>query len=413
MTRSCLLLLLLHCASQASPLEGYSAKVTVSAPTRIDWVYTVATQSRAEPPAKFLPKDYDSKRQTYELFVPTRKEATKPLPAILFISAGDEPQGWKAFETTCKKLGFVFIGIRGAGNDIAGPKRCRIVLDCFDDVRRQVPLDADRTYIAGFSGGSRMAGGIGFALPEYFGGILSICASADLRDEPWLRHRAIDRLSCALITGTTDFNRGEIEKWRGPFWKDIGIRARVWTAAMGHALPSSATLTEAVQWLDEAKDKRAALAKKFPATRAPAEPLSREEDAKALLAEGRKKLEPKETEHAGLMLLKGVLERWPDLPSAVEAKKVLIEYERRPERSWEKTDIEEQVKYLSAEARALGDYALTGIAKDSQYAKQRPNYAKRAIELWSIVIQGTPNSDAAKDGKKQMTELEKLIDTSK
>jgi hypothetical protein len=404
-------LVLLPAALSAAPKDGYTPRVAVSEPTRIDWVFTAATQSPAKPPAKFLPENYDSTKQTYELFVPPRKDTKKPLPAVLFVSAGDDPQGWKTFEKPCKELGFVFIGVRGAGNNVAGPLRNRIVLDCIDDIRRQLPLDPDRTYIAGFSGGGRIACAIGFALPEYFGGILPIAASGELRDEPWLRHRAIDRLSVALVTGTTDFNREEVDRWRGPFWKEIGIRTRIWTVDGGHALPPSATISEALNWLDEAREKRTALAKKCPATRAkPDGAQTRDEGAKALLAEGKEKIKTKETLHAGLMLLKGVLERWPDLPAAAEAKKILVEYEEKKDRSWEKEDIAEQLRYITADARSLGNYVLNGIPANSQYAKQRPKMARRAIELWTVVIQNASDSDAAKEGKKQVAELEKVAE---
>ena len=144
-------------AISAAPKEGYTSRVVVSESTRIDWVFTAATQSPAKPPTKFLPSQFGSTKHGYELFLPPRKDTKKPLPAILFISAGDEPQGWKTFEKPCKDSGVAFIGVCGAGNGVAGPLRNRIVLDCFDDVRRQVPLDADRTYIAGFSGGGRTA----------------------------------------------------------------------------------------------------------------------------------------------------------------------------------------------------------------------------------------------------------------
>ncbi len=393
----------------AAPPQGYSAKISVSGPTRIDWFFPAANQSPAKPPAKFVGNDYDSTKQSYDLFVPPRKDTKQPLPAILFISAGDDSQGWKSFETPCKQLGFVFIGVRGAGNSVPVPKRCRTILDCFDDVCRQVPLDPDRTYIAGLSGGGRVACGIGFALPEYFGGIIPIVAGGELRDEPWLRHRAIDRLSVALITGTTDFNRGEIEKWRGPLWKDIGIRTKIWTLNMGHTMPPGASLLEAIKWLDENKDKRAALAKKYPATRAGSDgAASREEAAKALLEEGREKIKARETLHAGLMLLKGCLERWPDLKAADDAKKTLLEFEAKKEKPWEADDIAEQLKFLTAEARALGDYALEGIASTSQYAKQRPDFAKKSIELWKQIIAAAPDSPAAKEGEKRLPQLEKL-----
>jgi hypothetical protein len=394
---------------RAAPLQGYNAKINVSAPTRIDWFFPAANQSPAKPPAKFIGDDYDSTKQSYELFVPPRKDMKQPLPAVLFISAGDDSQGWKSFEVPCKQLGFVYIGVRGAGNSVPTPKRSRIVLDCFDDVRKQIPLDPDRTYIAGLSGGGRMACGIGFALPEYFGGIIPVVAGGELRDEPWLRHRAIDRLSVALITGTTDFNRGEIEKWRGPLWKDVGIRTRIWTLNMGHTIPPAANLLEAIKWLEENKDKRAALAKKFPAMRSSSDGVaSREESAKALLQEGKEKLKARASLHGGLMLLKGCLERWPDLPQAADAKKILLVYEAKKEKPWEADDIAEQLKYMTAEARALGDYALQGISPMSQYARQRPDFAKKAIELWKQVIAAAPDSAAATDGEKRVPELEKL-----
>ena len=206
----------------------------MTAPTRLDWTFVVSNQSVAEPPANWL-GNYDSTGQTFDLYVPPRRNAKQALPAILFISANNDSQ-WKGFEATCKKLGFVFIGVRNAGNDVQGKKRVRIVLDAFDEARRLVPLDPDRTYVAGISGGARMACLVGFALPEHFGGILAIIAGGEPRQESWLRQRAVDRLSVALITGTGDFNRNEVEQLRTPFLKDVGIRAaagRSRSSAMG------------------------------------------------------------------------------------------------------------------------------------------------------------------------------------
>jgi pimeloyl-ACP methyl ester carboxylesterase len=394
----------------AAPPQGYTAKATAGGPTRLDWTFAVTSQSLADPPAKLTGDGYDSAKQTYELFVPERKDPKKPLPAILFVSAGDEPGGWKAFEKTCKDGGFVFIGVRGAGNNVPPPKRVRVVLDCFDDVRRQVPLDPDRTYVAGFSGGARMACAIAFALPEYFGGVIPVCAAGDLREEPWLRHRLVDRLSAALVTGETDFNRGEVERWRGTMWKDTGIRTRVWTQAKtGHALPPPATVAEVVKWLDEGADRRASAAKKAPASRAtPDGALAREENAKAVFDEGKQLLGDKKTMHRGLMLLKGAAGRWPDLASGKAALKLLQEYDAKKDRPWEDDDIAEQVKQIAAEARGLSDYAINGIPAGSQYEKQRPDMARHAIDLWGVLVKDAPDSALGKEGKKWVADLEPL-----
>ncbi len=394
----------------APPATGYTAKVTVGAPTRLDWTFAVTSQSLADPPAKLTGDGFDSAKQTYELFVPERKDAKKPVPAILFISAGDEPGGWKAFEAVCKDRGFAFIGVRGAGNNVPPPKRVRIVLDCLDDVRRKLPLDADRTYIAGFSGGARVACAVAFALPEYFGGVIPVCAAGELREEPWLRHRLTDRVSAALVTGDTDFNRGEVERWKGGMWKGIGIRTRVWVQPKsGHAVPPPATLSEVVKWLDEDADRRASAAKKSPASRAaPDGALTREEDAKAILDEAKQLLGARATMHRGLMLLKGAAARWPDLAVGNAALKLLQEYDAKTDRPWEDDDVAEQRKQIAAEARGLGDYALNGIPAGSQYEKQKPDMAKRAIDLWGVLIGDAPDSPLGKEGKKLVAELEPL-----
>ncbi len=393
--------------AMGAPPAGYQAEVKVTAPTRLDWTFVVSNQSVAEPPANWL-GNYDSTRQTFDLYVPPRRNPKQALPAILFISANNDPQ-WKGFEATCKKLGFVFIGVRNAGNDVQGKKRVRIVLDAFDEARRLVPLDPDRTYVAGISGGARMACLVGFALPEHFGGILALVAGGEPRQESWLRQRAADRLSVALITGTGDFNRNEVERLRTPFLKDVGIRARSWTQPqLGHGMPSAAYLQEALAWLDEAAPKRRELAKTHPASRTPndASP-GREAHARALLSEGKQRLQKPASLYTGLMLLKGVLERWPDLAEAKEAEKLLLEYDAKPEKPWEADDLAEQRRYLIAGARALAAYASSNLPKE--YVKQKPNMLKAALQMWKKVHDDGPETPAGREAAKRIPELEKLL----
>jgi pimeloyl-ACP methyl ester carboxylesterase len=405
-----LVLLAAHLAPAAPPAAGYTQKVSVGAPTRLDWTFVVSNQSLADPPAKLAGADYDPKKQSYDLYLPDRKDVKKPLPAIVWVSASDNATGWNVFEKLCKDKGIAYIGIREAGNGVPPPKRVRIVLDCLDDVRRQVPLDPDRTYIGGFSGGARMASAVAFALPEYFGGVIPVCAAGDLREEPWLRHRITDRLSAALVTGADDFNRGEVERWKGTMWPGIGVRTKVWVEPdYGHSMPPAATFAAVLKWLDDDAPRRAALAKKYPTTRAtPDGALTREQGAKAIFDEGKALLSDKATMHRGLMLLKGAAARWPDLTSGKAALKLLTEYDAKKDRPWEEDDLAEQRKQIAAEARGLGEYALRGIAPGSQYEKQKPTIAKRAIELWGVLIQDAPNSDLGKEGKKWVADLEPL-----
>ncbi|HEY7313520.1 MAG TPA: hypothetical protein VH643_29485 [Gemmataceae bacterium] len=394
-------------AVAAVPPPGYHAAVTVSAPTRIDWTFALANRSLVETPADWL-GEYDSKRQQYELFVPPRRDGKKPMPVILFVSPGKEPMGWKRFEGLCKRQGVLFAGPRGAGNDCPPKKRVRIVLDVLDDLRRHHAIDADRTYLAGFSSGGRIACAIAFALPEYFGGVMPICASGDLRQEPWLRQRVLDRLSVALLTGEKDFNRAEVERLRGPLLKEVGVTVRVWMQpGLGHDVPSEKVLLEAFRWLDERAAQRRLEAKRHPASRVEGDAVvTRDEQAKALLAEAKKRLEKPETLYSGLMQMQGCMQRWPDLQAGAEAKKILLEYDGRKERPWEADDLAEQRRFLVARARALDAYASGDLPP--QYAKERPDAAREAIRLWKQVLNDGPDTAPGREAKKRIAALEKI-----
>lgn len=108
------------------------------------------------------------------------------------------------------------------------------------------------------------------------------------------------------------------------------------------------------------------------------------------------------------MLLKGVAGRFPDLASGKAALKLLQEYDAKKDRPWEDDDLAEQRKQIAAEARGLGEYALNGIPAGSQYEKQKPDIAKRSIELWGVLIKDDPNSQFGKEGKKWVADLEPL-----
>ncbi len=406
------LLLLTLDLSLAAPPLGYQAQVKVTAPTRLDWTFVVSNRSVTEVPAKWQLADYRSTNQSFELFVPPRREPKQPLPLVLFVSPGKEPGGWKHFENACKKLGFVFAGVRGAGNDVPSPRRVRVILDVLDEVRRQLPIDPDRTYIAGFSGGGRMACAVGFALPEYFGGVMPICAGGPVRDESFLRQRAVDRLGVALLTGQTDFNRGEVERQWRTYFQAVGVRSRVWTQpGLGHGIPRDEMLQEALRWLDETAGKRKELAKHFPGIRAAVGGPEREAIAKALLAEGKQRLAVHGQVYAGLMQIKGVLERWPDLPAAREAEKVLLEYENRKEKPWEADDIAEQLRFLVAEARSLDAYYTGDLP--AQYARERAKKLKDALQRWQFIQKASPDSPAGKEAAKRIPALEKLLSSDR
>lgn len=408
------------CVAADGQETGYQREVNVRAETRLDWIFAVSNQSPVVAPTDLL-QDYDSTRQSYELFIPATSRATpkgkktklRPaagLPMILFISPGEQPAGWNACQSICQQHGVVFASPFHAGNNTPAPKRIRIVLDVLDDIRRQVAIDPDRTYIGGFSGGGRIACGIGFALPELFGGIIPVCAAGELRQETWLKHRVIDRLSVAFLTGTADFNRGEVERFRGPLLQFAGVRTQITVVPhLGHAIPEAKVFTKTWDWLENALPARRQLAEKYPASRIEKETApSREDFSNALFAEGQKRVADPKTTYSGLMQLQGVMNRWPDLEVSKKAREILLEYESRPDHPWEVDDIAEQRQSLIARARALSDYAMGDLP--DQYAQQRKSMLEAALNLWGMVIQDGQDAKAVQEGRKRIPELEQKRD---
>lgn len=405
------LLAVLFCSvAQSQELgNGYHKEVAVTAETSIDSIYPLANQSPKEKPAGWL-AGYDSTKQRYELFVPDGYREKKSSAVVIFISPGNQPSGYAAFREACTNLGVIFASPYEAGNNCPSPRRTRIVLDVLDDVRRRFNTDVERTYIGGFSGGGRVACNIGFALPEYFGGVIPVCAAGELRQESWLRRRCIDRLSVALVTGERDFNRGEVERFRGPLLEEVGVRTRIWVkTGMGHGLPDSATFTAVLGWLDESAVDRRKLAKRNPSTSAPpSEGLDRATQARQLLADAEKLLDDEAKAYDALMLMKGISVRWPDLPEAKRATQALLRYDADDGGRWRDDDVAEQRRFLIARAHGLDRYASGPLAK--QYEPQRSNMAKAAIELWNAIIADGQDKKAVAEATKRLPELAKILE---
>lgn len=382
-------------------------KMQVKAGTRIDWTFAVSNKSLAKPPAAWL-GDYDSTKTEYDLHVPANVKATQPAGLILFISAGGGPAGLGSFETVCNEKGLLFASPHKAGNDTEPKKRVRMVLDVLDDIRRKHKIDPDRTYIAGFSGGARIACSIAYGLPEHFGGVIPVCAVNDLREETWLRHRIKDRLSLALITGEKDFNLPEVERLWGPIFIASGVRTRIFNyPKMGHAIPGAKEMTEVVAWLEEDVKRRRDLAAAFPASRAKDEAMTREALAEALMNEGKNRIKDPEQLYAGLMQIKGVMDRFEGMPIAEEAKKLLLAYDAKDEKPWQLKESNEQRRLLLATARALTEYVSGALPKE--YEKERLPKAKEAIQIWQFIEKDGAGTKAAVEATEKIAVLQKIV----
>lgn len=379
------LVMLLHSANEILAQPGVK-EVRVGGPTRLDWEFAVAGFG---PGSVKLPAGFDSKQQSYQLHVPAKYQATKAWPLVVFISPSDSPGGWTAFQKVCEQHGSFFCAPAKAGNQVAAGPRSRIILDAVDDVRRNYRIDPDQTYVAGFSGGGRMACTLAFNLPEYFAGAIPICGTNPLPTVTYLRHRLQERSSVAFITGETDFNRKENEDYMAPYLQEVGIRSRLWVVPkLGHAVPSSAVLNEAYTWLSEDLPRRRADGKKNLGLNVkPEEALAPETQADRLLVAAQSELKQPERTWQGIALLQGVVQRWPQTVPGKKARGLLGEI----------TKDETILQRVEVQGSADEVKALSALAKGLERFGQKP----RALEIWGMLAKDYAGSPAGQEAAAQ------------
>jgi dienelactone hydrolase len=346
--------------------SGFQAEVAVSRPTRLDWQFVAAEFGKD---AARLPHFYLSARQRYQLYVPPAYKPGTTWPLLVFLSPGDDPLGWRYCQKLCDDKDVFFCAAYGAGNNTPPGLRIRLILDVLDDVRRRFAIDPDRTYLAGFSGGGRMACTIAFAMPEYFGGVLAIGGANPPHHLDYLRHVAEDRLSVALVAGETDSNRRESEVLWAPLFGETDIRSRLWVVPkMSHEMPPEAVLSAAYTWLEEDLPRRRGEAKaRLGAKTSPDELLTDHDRAERLLETARAEMYQPDRAYRAAVKLVGLLDRWSDTDAGDKARVLLKELSTDPvrrQRLAEQSAADER-RRLSAQAKALENFGRFREARDA------------------------------------------------
>ncbi len=158
-------------------------------------------------------KTYDSVRcaghpgETYALYLPREFEPGKRFPVIFFFDAqarGNLPVN--RYRPLADSFGFILAASNNSKNGLSAKERNRFIYNFMADVEKRFPLDPQRIYTGGFSGGARIASGIGLSNPGIAGTIG--CAAGF----PQLRRIANKKLAYVGVVGNTDFNYLEMKQ---------------------------------------------------------------------------------------------------------------------------------------------------------------------------------------------------------
>lgn len=389
---------LIHPRFRPPIIHGNNPNVRVLDAPRFDWSFAVPAAA-AKAPRQLL-ADHMSTTTTYQLWVPNTYRHAVAHPLILFVSAKAIPDEWVPFDLLCRTHNVLFAVATGGG-DLAHPiTRMRITLDMFDDIRRRVMVDPDRVYVAGLSEGARTACELAYAYPEFVGGVLAIGGAASLRGEPYLRDRARERLSVALVTGENDVSRLELTKYRFPVLRDLGVRSQLWAVPkLGTAVPPGRVLEEAYVWLEAGRLARRALAQRAPALRGNENTVPTAEVwSKYLLEEARGRLKEEKLRGSGVALLDGTARRWKGTAAAAQAGQLLAE-----QKDGDKVLAKAQQEFYHREAKALEDYLAGPLPPRDQ--KARAVLVALAVELWEQVEKAGAETVAGQEASKRLAAL--------
>lgn len=121
----------------------------------------------------------DLANERFDLYVPPGPPPVRGFGLLVFLSPspqGLRPRFWRA---PLDRHGLIFVSPQNAGNDAnILDRRVPLALLAYENVRARYPIDDERIYVGGLSGGGRVAEIVALAYPDVFHGAL-LNAGAD------------------------------------------------------------------------------------------------------------------------------------------------------------------------------------------------------------------------------------------
>lgn len=220
-----------------------------------------------------IPEDTDDYHITNELFrvrVPTNYTPTPSWGLMVFIDPngiGNMPESWAE---VLDRHQLLWVAPQNAGNERDFLSRMRLALDAAFNMTRLFPVDKERVYVAGVSGGGRVASVTAPLYPDVFRGGFYMVGCDYFRaipsiTQPNASYRALfprppaPLLEMArrhgryvLLTGETDGNRDQtLANYRHGYLKDGFTHVTyIEVPQMGHATPDAAWFEKGLEALD-------------------------------------------------------------------------------------------------------------------------------------------------------------------
>lgn len=217
--------------------------------------------------------DLNPGAEIFFIHVPITYTADTEYGLIVFTDADEQidrvPNDWAK---TLDQRKILFVAAENAGNDQDTNRRLGLAVLGALEMMKRYRIDTNRVYAAGFSGGARMSGLLGFFQPDIFHGTIqnsgadfytrvpTVYASSwvSTTGQPYGQFEATageiaraKQVRFVLITGTNDFRRGNIlDIYNGGFAKQHFAAKLIDVPGMDHTICDAATLSAALDFIE-------------------------------------------------------------------------------------------------------------------------------------------------------------------
>ena len=201
-------------------------------------------------------KGYRIEEEPYDVYVPKNYDGTIAYGLIAYVSAtlGGGIPG--EYTSVCDAQRVIWIGGAKVPNERDATDRARITVDAVHNMAKKYRIDPERIYVAGISGGGRVASHAAVPYADVFTGALFFCGcnTLVLPSDP-ATSKKVDELSkqhrFAFMTGSTDFNQPGTKQVYEQYLSMKYTHSKYFEqAGMGHEMPNKTSFTEAMAFLD-------------------------------------------------------------------------------------------------------------------------------------------------------------------
>ncbi|MGH7176114.1 MAG: hypothetical protein ACREJC_01930 [Tepidisphaeraceae bacterium] len=206
-------------------------------------------------------------REIFDVYVPPNFQPGKKYGLIVWI----EPQPGAGLPDewidVLDRQGIIWIAPADIGNETHSVWRIFMALQATMYAKRSFPIDSTRVYVAGLSGGGRIASHTVMFYPEIYTGLFAMCGVNFYRNVPagekkiypgfWpnpdarLVEKSRRNSRFVMLTGQNDFNRDSTKAAYDAFVKErFPFVTYLEVPDMGHSIPDATWFEKGIEALD-------------------------------------------------------------------------------------------------------------------------------------------------------------------